>query len=93
MLFTSGDTVKQISVTIISDDIVEKNEVFTLSLSTSAGSPLTVGTPGVTQITINDDDGMHHFSLVYIGSNLDYAWCPSRRFDLLWSKSITVILH
>ena len=72
MTFGPGDTVKQISVTIIPDVIVETDEVFTLSLSTSAGSPLTVGTPGSTQIIIDDNDGMQSLNKVYFRSSLGH---------------------
>jgi hypothetical protein len=64
VLFGPGATTRQITVTILTDDIVETNEVFTLTLSAGAGSPLNVGSPGTTQITINDDDGMHHSNQV-----------------------------
>ena len=76
MTFGPGDTVKQISVTIISDVIVETDEVFTLSLSTSAGSPLIVGTPGSTQIIIDDNDGMRSLNKVYFRSWSYYIYCP-----------------
>jgi hypothetical protein len=59
VIFTSGDTSKQLTVRILDDNIVEANEVFNLSLTTEAGSPLAVGTPGTALITINDDDGMY----------------------------------
>ncbi len=61
--FTSGDRSKEISVTILPDNIVEINEVFSLRLTTTTGSPLTVGIPGTTVITINDDDGMYNHNL------------------------------
>ncbi len=61
--FTSGDRSKEIIVTILSDNIVEANEAFSLRLTTATGSPLTVGIPGTTVITINDDDGMYNHNL------------------------------
>ncbi|CAB3981091.1 tandem-95 repeat, partial [Paramuricea clavata] len=56
VIFTSGDTSKQLTVRILDDNIVEANEVLSLSLTTGTGSPLAVGTPGTALITINDDD-------------------------------------
>ena len=56
--FGPGDRSKLLNVFILPDNIVENNEIFSLSLATGVGSPLTVGTPGTTVVTINDDDGM-----------------------------------
>ena len=64
VVFVPGVSSRTISVNILPDEIVETNEVFSLGLSTQAGSPLTVGTPGTTLITIDDDDGMCRHSPV-----------------------------
>ena len=77
VIFTSGDTSKQLTVRILDDNIVEADEVLSLSLTTGAGSPLAVGTPGTALITINDDDGMYrciYFNCVLI--YLDHASIP-----------------
>ncbi|XP_028399458.1 uncharacterized protein LOC114522881 [Dendronephthya gigantea] len=56
IVFGPGDSTKSLVVTIKDDNIVETDELFTLSLSTAPGSALRVGSPGTTLISIDDND-------------------------------------
>ena len=82
-----GVSSRTISVNILPDEIVEANEVFSLGLTTQAGSPLTVGTPGTTLITIDDDDGMCRHSPV-IGYFMDYGVSKICQTFLVYLKCI-----
>ena len=54
--FAPGETSKAISVFLVDDSYAENSESFTVSLSSPAGSGVTLGSPNTATITITDND-------------------------------------
>jgi aldose sugar dehydrogenase len=52
--FMAGETAKTISIPIVNDSYAEGAETFTVTLSNAIGA--TLGSPGLTTVTINDND-------------------------------------
>ena len=59
VVFQPGETVQSVSVEILADDLVEGNEVFTVSLSTSAITDTVHLQHSLATVTILDGLSLH----------------------------------
>ncbi len=60
--FNPGETSKQITITIINDQIFENDETFTVTLS-NATNGASIGSPATATVTITNDDNQVSFTL------------------------------
>ena len=54
----AGTTSHLFSVAIVDDNLLENNEMFSLSIVTTNSSVVTIGSRSTTTITIADDEGL-----------------------------------
>ncbi|HZI85752.1 MAG TPA: Calx-beta domain-containing protein [Pyrinomonadaceae bacterium] len=92
--FAANETSKNISIPLVNDSYAEGSETFTVSLSNAIGT--TLGSPGTTTITINDNEtvtGVNPIDQATFFVRLHYIDFFSREPDAaglaFWSNQIT----
>lgn len=89
--FADGETSKNITITILNDNIQEINEFFNVTLNNASGSA-TLGLKTIAEVTIIDDDGQP-VKERYIGNlvtPIAFKWIPGTQTMFIAEKGGTI---